>query len=237
MSNPIQEAIDKANAAAAQAAALQAQAAAMAVAAPAPATAVAVAPAPAPVKLTMETMSAGQMSVDQWIKVKEDGLKLGDKPGLIESMILGLDMTLDRGFRLKYAIKNGNPAQYAYSFDNATADGGGTWAAAIEKIQKLDPSKKCSPYRAVDLPFFVIEDVKKGDQVLAKIGDTLGHTTSTTNWANWEVFYKAVEAAGLMGQKVKVKVTAQPRTNTKGNTWGVLKFELLGLAPEDSEGE
>lgn len=192
------------------------------------------APAPAPVSLSMETMTVGSMSVDTWIKVKEDGLKIGEMAGLLESFEAVIDMTPGVGFVLKYGIKAGNPAQYAYTTDMANAIGGGTWPSAVARIQALDPSKPTAPYRCVDLPFTLISDVKKGDQVVGKAGDVVGYTTSTTNWKNWEEFYRDCSNQGLLNKKVKVKLTAQPRSNKAGNTWGVLKIEALSEYEEDA---
>lgn len=192
----------------------------------------AVAPA-APVALSMESMAQGSMSVDNWFKVKEDGLKIGDMAGLLDSVTAVIDMTAGSGFILKYGVKNGNPAQYAYTVDLANANGGGSWAAAMQRVQALDPSKPVAPYRCVDLPFELIEDVVVKTVTVAKAGDMIGYTTSTTNWKNWEEFYKDVSKAGLMGQKVVVNLTAQPRTNKAGNAWGVLKMELVGAHVED----
>jgi hypothetical protein len=239
MTNPVDAAI-----AAALAAAQNAQANPSAVV-PAGQTssAVSTAVAPAPVKLSMETMQAGQMSVDAWLKVKEDGLKIGDMPGLLPEIRVKLNMVDGQGFMLKYAIKAGNPAQYAYTYDRSTAVGGGTWPEAQARIRALEPAGKRPPseYRAVDLPFTLLEDVTVGKgkdaKVIAKAGDTLGYTTSTTNWANWEQFYKEVEKAKLIGQTVEVKLSAQARKNNAGNTWGVVAFELVGVAPDESDGE
>lgn len=193
-------------------------------------------PAVAPQVLSMESMAQGSMSVDAWFKVKEDGLKIGDMAGLLDEVEAVLNMTAGSGFVLKYAVKNGNPAQYAYTTDLATAFGGGTWAAAMQRIQALNPATPVAPYRCVDLPFKLINPVSKGGVVLAKAGDTIGYTTSTTNWKNWEDFYKECVKAGLLGKDVLVKLTAQARSNKAGNTWGVLKLELVGeYIPDENE--
>lgn len=222
MTDPVKEAM------------LRAQAAAAAAPTPSPAVipstelATPSGPATAPVALSMESMSQGSMSVDNWFKVKEDGLKIGDMAGLLESVKAVIDMTPGRGFVLKYGVKNGNPAQYAYTVDLANANGGGTWASAMARIQALNPSTPAAPYRCVDLPFRLLEDVLVKNVTVAKAGDMIGYTTSTTNWKNWETFYKEVDKAGLSGQEVEVKLTAQPRTNKAGNAWGVLAIELIG---------
>ncbi len=213
MSDPIQEALRLSQ---------QAQAATSTALAPVTATqGVAVVPQ----KLSMESMQAGGMTVDKWFKVNEDGIKIGDSALIVGDLLATIEMTEGSGFILKYAIKGGNPAQYAYTTDLATAAGGGSWEAAQARIRALAPA--AAPYRCVDLPFTLIGDVKDmKNAVVGKAGDLIGYTTSTTNWANWQAFYKEVADAGLMGQTVTVKLTSQKRTNKNNNVWGVLKLEL-----------
>ncbi len=220
MSDPIAEALARANAAAA--------------AAPLPGTQVAttqqgaVSTSVAPQKLSMETMAQGGMAVDKWFKVTEDGLKIGDSKLITNPahVMATIDMTEGSGFVLKFAIKGGNPAQYAYTTDMVNAVGGGSWEGAQARIRALEP--KANPYRAVDLPFTLVEEVKDmSGAVVGVPGDTVGYTTSTTNWANWQAFHKEVADAGLLGQRVTVKLTQQPRTNKNNNKWGVIAFELV----------
>lgn len=181
---------------------------------------------------SMETVGAGQMSVDQWLKVKEHGLLIGDGKTLHDSIKVTLDMTDRQGFMVKQGIKGGNPAQYAYTFDGAVANDGKPWDQAISRIRQLDA--KASPYPCVDLPFVVDEEVKdKAGAVEIEAGKRLGYTTSTTNWANWKLFYDEVKGKGLLGQKVAVELGVQARTNKNGNAWGVVTFKLLGLAATD----
>jgi hypothetical protein len=201
----------------------------------------AVAPKGAP--LSMETLMMGSMSVDGWLKPKEYGLAVGDNPALFTSAKVYLDMTDGSGFISKMAIKGGNPAQYAYTTDLVTAMGGGTWEAAQARIRALDP--KASPYRAVDLPFTVAVDIVAVPMgapagtpgiVLAKAGQKLGYTTSTTNWANWEAFYREVVQAGLVGKKVELTIGSQRRQNKNNNVWGVMTFALVGeVVAEETE--
>lgn len=225
MTNPIDEAIARSNAGAATAAA-----ALPAVVTPG-ATAVG-APAASPVKLTMAQMMAGGMTVDKWIKVNEDGIKIGDSKLIVGGFDATIDMTEGSGFILKHGIKGGNPAQYAYTTDLATAVTGGSWEAAMARIRALDP--KANPYRSVDLPFTLVGEVKDmAGAVVGKAGDTVGYTTSTTNWKNWETFFKAVAEAELLGQVVSVHLTAEAKTNKAGNNWGILKIELKSEAASE----
>lgn len=220
MSDPIQEAMKKAQ---------EAQAANPIPASTAVATTNggAVSTQMAPQKLTMETMAAGGMAVDKWLKVNENGLHIGESGLIANPVLCSIDMTEGSGFVLKFAIKGGNPAQYAYTTDLVNAVGGGSWEAAQARIRAVQPG--ASPYRAVDLPFTLEEDTKdiKGKEA-GKVGDLLGYTTSTTNWGNWQAFHKECAEAGLLGKRVLVKLSAQARSNKNGNTWGVVAFELIG---------
>ena len=184
--------------------------------------------------LSMETIGGGSLSVDAWVKVNEDGLKIGDS-ALISSLVVSMEMTDGRGFMVKKSIKAGKtPVQYFSTYDGVTAVSGGSWETAVARALAIDPTAR--EYRCVDLPFRLEEvavDIK-GKEV-AKPGTMLGYSTSTTNWANWEKFYKEVVAAGLMGQEVMVKLTAQERTNKSMQKWGVIVFELLGEVAEGGE--
>lgn len=187
--------------------------------------------------ISMESLMIGSMTVDGWIKPKEFGLLIGDKAEIIPKLKVMLDMTEGVGFIPKMAIKGGNPAQYAYTTNGATAIGGGSWPAAQERIRQLDP--KAAAYRAVDLPFTLLEDAMgfaPGNQTpveLAKAGQRLGYTTSTTNWANWETFYRECLNKGLKDKRVELFIGAQKRTNKNNNVWGVMTFELIGEVVSD----
>lgn len=192
------------------------------------------APVPAS-KLTMASMPGSSMSVDMWIKVKEDGLKLGDNPGLIESLLVSIDMTDGRGFTPKLGIKagTGGSTTYFYTTDGVNAIGGGSWANAVQKAVHIQSNAR--EYRCVDLPFRLEEDWAPKGKPPVKAGTSLGYTTSTTNWGNWEKFYQEVAAANLLGQRVSVRIGSEPRTNKNGNNWGVMTFELLGLLDEEGD--
>lgn len=226
--DPIQAAI----AAAKAAAEATMQAAGGTAVVPAGSTAVAPAAPVAPGKpLTMSDLAAGSINVDKWIKVKEFGILIGDNATLLESIQCTIDMTEGVGFVPKKSIKAGNPAQYFSTIDGVTCTSGGSWDAACEKARSLQPTAR--EYRCVDLPFTLDENAVDGKgNVVAEAGTRLGHTTATTNWANWEGFYREVSAAGLLGTTVLVKVGFQARSNKNGNRWGVLTFELLGEAGE-----
>ncbi len=189
-------------------------------------------------KLTMDDVTGSTMAVDLWLKPKEQGLLVGDVPDLFQDLPVVIDM---KAFIVKYGIKNGNPAQYAYTTDQATCVTGGSWDSACLRIRALEPAKATAPYRCVDIPMLVpldfaidtIVDKAVVPKVLVKAGAMLGYTTSTTNWPAWEKFYKAVCDAGWKEDQVLVHVGSEPRINKNGNKWGTMTFKLIGLAANE----
>jgi len=187
-------------------------------------------------KMSMDQLMAGGMTVDIWVKCKEFGLVVGQTQELVSSFKVYIDMTDGVGFSCKQSIKAGNPAQYWSTYDGAMSDKGIPWNEAIQKAVALDA--KARPYRSVDVPMVLMEDVKspKGTE-LAKAGQRLGYSTSTTNWAAWESFYKAVVSAGLVGKCVEVEVSFEAKTNKNNNTWGIMTWKLLGEMVQDEGGD
>jgi hypothetical protein len=227
MSDPIAEAIAKAQAAAGN---LAQSTPAATVAAAGGAVAVA-APTGGPValpgkKLSMDELMTGAMNVDIWAKVKEFGLLVGGEE-LITEFQGYIDMSEGIGFAPKMSIKAGNPAQYWSTYDGVQSDKGIPWNEAVAKAAAIDNKQK--PYRSVDIPIVLTQDLKSPKGVLlAKEGTRVGYATSTTNWREWQDFYQKVVQEGLLGARVLVKVTSKRMTNKAGNAWGVMCFESLG---------
>ncbi|MEN7527932.1 hypothetical protein [Cupriavidus sp. DL-D2] len=192
-------------------------------------------PAAPATPMTMESLMSGSINVDIWLKVKEFGLLVGDKSDLVSEIKAIIDMTEGTGFVVKKSIKAGNPVQYWSTYDGVGCDKGGSWTDAIAKARQIDP--KAGEYRSVDVPMVLTEDVKnaKGDVVLAEAGKTAGYSTSTTNWREWETFYKSVVMAGLLGKRVEVVVGFKPMSNKNNNKWGVMTWTLVGEVGQGGE--
>ena len=217
----ITDALNKASAAAAEVAAGPATAGL-------PATTNGGLPAPGR-KLSMSDMQ-GSLSVDKWIKVKEFGLMIGDVDKLVTKPVrVEFDATEGIGFIPKFAIKYGNPAVYKNSLDGVTTVGGGRWADTVATAQATDP--RAQPYRSVDLPFNVTEDIVVDGTVVIEKGKKIGNSTSTTNWREFEQFWREIEVKGLVGKKVLIDLSYRKMTNKNGNVWGILTFALIGEVP------
>lgn len=194
------------------------------------------APVVAGPKLSMDTIGAGGMSVDVWIKPTEHGLLFGDNKTICHKVRVSLDMVDGRGFMPKMGIKGGNPAQYRYSYDGVTCAQGGSWEAGQNAMRQLDP--KAREYRCVDLPFRIEGDHNSAavgpdgksivHTLIAKDGMMAGYSTSTTNWSAWQKFYDECKDKGLLGRRVLLEIDAEYRTNKNGNVWGTMTFHLIG---------
>lgn len=186
----------------------------------------------------LDDLDNGGMSVDGYWKVKAEGLKVDDKPGLIETAVVTIKMN---EVQVCQAVKYGNPAQYEKTYDGVRTAKGGDWAAACARAKQADPSNRSDPYVSADIPMTVYEDVKDSKSTLvAEKGKRLGYGLSTTNLANFRDFKKEVEAKGLMNETLIVVIGAQRRTNKAGNEWGVMTFTLVGAVPSaeaDESGE
>lgn len=208
------------------------------VAAPAPAPAPAplpatqltpVTPAPMPMAMTpsngsaftMDDLMSSSMSVDKYLKVKYQQTFIGDDAvnGDMYVVIVKSEVVP------KLSIKGGNPVQYRSTIDGKTCLEGGTWMEAVTNVQKL--SKDARPYNCADIPMHVAKDVLSfTGNVIASVGDVLGHTTSTTNWRNWREFYNSTPKDQ---DKVFAKVSRVDRKKNS-NQWGLVKFEYI---PDD----
>ena len=184
---------------------------------------------------SLESMLAsGGLDVDLWLKVSEDGLKIENKDGkkaLFETVKVRIDLS---DVRASKAIKYGNPVTYNKSYDGIVANDGITsWAEVVAIALRASPPGQ--PYDSADIAARTLEAVMdpKGN-VVAEAGTTLGYSLSTTNRAAFTAFLKDVRAAGLDVNTsiVEVELGYMPKTNPKGNKWGIVTFKFLGEAEE-----
>jgi hypothetical protein len=177
---------------------------------------------------SLDDISTGSMNVDEYLKVKEFGLLIGNSTKLIQSITVEIDMT---EVAVCEVCKAGNPAQYVKTFNGVDCTTGGTWPAAVERMQRIDP--KARPYKSADIPMTLVDNaVAVDNSVILEAGKRIGHSLSTTNRGNFQTLLKEIADAGQTNGVVQVKITAEPKSNKNGNTWGVLAFQLLEEAGE-----
>jgi len=177
-------------------------------------------------KPSMATVSASTGVIPRstpFLKVNEDGIKIGKDKTYHQGFKAKIDMTEDQGFQVKMTLRFGSPAQYISTYDGSIADKGGSWPDAIRKARMANPN--CEPYHSVDVVLTLTEEVKLKDEVLP-VGYKIGWNSSKTNFSDWSDFYAAVAKAGGIGAEVDAQIGFR-EINHNGNTWGVLTFEAL----------
>lgn len=180
-----------------------------------------------PMQMSMENFMAMGLAVDVWVKPDYTGMTVGDDTTPVEFLDVEIDMAENVGFVLVMAIRYGaNPVKYNFTKDFVTDKDGQPWNNALMAAYSIDPS--VNPYRAVQIPMTVLAEAKnlKGT-VVAEAGSRMGYTTSVTGWSAWLDFYQQVVKAGLLNQRVAVRLTNVPKVKNN-NKWGIITFKLLG---------
>ncbi|HQT78606.1 MAG TPA: hypothetical protein PLD10_16250 [Rhodopila sp.] len=176
--------------------------------------------------LSMDDMAAGSITVDAWLGVKDVGFIVGPaKKIYLEPIKVQIDLV---AVAPCFAVKFGNPATYYKTYDHVTEARGGSWAEALAKASRVDPNAR--EYRSADIPMRLMETISIKNETIHEVGVTLGYSLSTTNWGAWEAFYKECLKSGFAGQTVNVELNFEPKTNAKGNRWGIITFKRIADA-------
>lgn len=178
-------------------------------------------------KPSLDSLSNSGMTVDDYLKVSEDGLKVvvDNKSTLFENLEVIIDM---KEVTPTEVIKYGNPAKYEKTFDGVVTTEGRKWTEAIETGARF----QATPYSSADIPFTTNEPIlKNGTTEIYPIGTRLGYSLSTTNREAFAKFLRDTNEQNLRHQKVKVRLGYEVK-KSKDYTWGIVTFELLGVAED-----
>lgn len=192
----------------------------------APAAAAPAAYAPPQAPKTLEDVAAeSSVNVDGYVKVKHEGIYLGDDKTAFEDLKVGI-----RGSEISLyaAVSFGNPAKYGRCYNGVTeAYTNKPWAQFVAEAMRMDGRCK-GAYDAADVPLYLMEDVisQRGDkkgQVIFKAGSVLGYTTSKSAMRELRTFIKSTVLP--LGKEELIVGTAKlkPLKNDQGE-WGVLDF-------------
>jgi hypothetical protein len=178
-------------------------------------------------------MMAGSFSVDAFMKVSEDGMKIGDKAGLITDPFQAV-IDLNDVFYY-FAVKYGNnPAVYEKTTNRASSLSGKPWGDVLRTASQVDGPKFKGEYRSADVPVVLLQDVRdiKGT-VVAETGMRIGKSLSTTEWREFEQLLRSAAKSGINADngQITVEIGFKARKNAS-NTWGVLTFTLVGEVAE-----
>ena len=101
--------------------------------------------------LGMSDLMSGGISVDHWLKVKDDGLIIGDnRTDKLDNIVVEIDMS---AVQVAYAVKYDQGKVYKKSYDGVTTVGGGSWADTVAMAARRPWSSQAlsSAPRASDL--------------------------------------------------------------------------------------
>lgn len=180
--------------------------------------------------LSAAEMMQGSFNVDAFIKVSEDGIKVGEKPGLItDPLRVAIDLSeVFYYFGVKYGDK---PVVYEKTTNRVNSLTGKPWNDVLAMGARVDGAKFKGEYRSGDVPMVLLADAKdiKGNLIEAA-GARLGKSLSTTEWKEWEALLRTVVKQGMSPETeaIEVEVGFKQRKNNSGQTWGVLTFKVLG---------
>lgn len=179
---------------------------------------------------SLDDMLTGGMTVENWLKVNENGLvvKVETDQALMDNLKVTIDMP---EVVATQAIKYGSPPTYHKTFDGVMcADGQTLWTDAIEEGARFGSR----PYPSADIPMTLAEDVvdRKG-KVIMTAGQRLGYSLSTTNRDAFTKFLRTVTEQDLREAVVVVNLGYEVKTNKAKQTWGIVTFDCEGeAAPE-----
>lgn len=180
--------------------------------------------------VSLQDMVTGSTAVDLYAKVSKTGIQLGENPKfLCDEFIAELNLADVVAF---YGVRfgAGSSTTYKRSLDRVTEQQTGrAWATIVAEAQQIDPKCK-GDYQGADIPLKLVDQVdggKNADPIEA--GKIVGYTTSITGFKPFQSFAQQMYKAGLGDVPLKVKVSHKYE-NRNGNEWGILLFELLGMA-------
>lgn len=169
--------------------------------------------------ISMDDALAGALVCDDWLKVSEHGLQIGNKKPVLDQVTVRLDMST---IRFTEVVKYGNPATYRKTSDRTMTHDGATWAQALSEARAVDP--KARPYPSADIDVELVDDIKLKDETV-EAGTVLGHSFSTTGFKALAKLVKRLKKDGHDTSSVTVEVTVgYIEQNSNGNTWGILDF-------------
>ena len=159
-------------------------------------------------------------SIDLWLKLTEDGVKIGDDPKLHESVTFLLDLTkVDRFYQVVY----GNPPTYVKSRDRVTDLTGRPWTDVLQMAAKIDPRAKDNMTATIvlELP----EDLEGKNGTLSA-GTEVGYTLPFMGTKEFSKMLKVLAAAGedIEAGTFFVDVTAAGAANAKGQKYAKIQF-------------
>lgn len=169
----------------------------------------------------------GGMDVDEYLKVKAEGFKIGDEMGLIEELEVEIDMSEVTPI-YSFRCELGGQTKFVKSYDGVTTSDGKSFQGEVDRLTRVG-EKPSGVYETIEIPMTLLNDVSDTKKKVTFDADTrIGYTPSITAAKPFRSFTRKLRQANpaLLQDVVKVKLTHEKRT--KGQyEWGIVNFELI----------
>lgn len=192
-----------------------------------PASAQTTAVAPAGAAPSMADFMNNTSAVDMWLKITEDGVKLGDDTKLHEELTFRVDFgAIDRFFQVVY----GNPPVYERSRDRVTNLAGQPWTTVLQNAARVQPGVQ--DFMTANLTFEVIDDIE-GKSSVVPAGTEIGYTLPFMGAKEFVRLCKklAQEGHNIETGVFNVTVTGKGQANAKGQKYSKIVF--VNAVPAD----
>ena len=177
-----------------------------------------------PHPLTVEDMLSASLTIDAWLKVSKFGLTIGEDTTVFDRILVDLHF---EDIQYCFAVRYGNPAIYAKTYDRVRDLLGRPWDDVCHNARLVDP--QAGEFPSADVPFIARQDLRdRTGEIIVHEGDVLGHSISVTGWRVFRRFLKDAERAGIdiRHGTVRLDLGSEPQKNDKGE-WGVLTCRVV----------
>lgn len=177
------------------------------------------------------------LDVDHWLKIAFGSTRLGDLivgvPALKVSIDLSEGVTYKMGIKVQPA---GGQVKYAYTEDGVYSTDNELWSRVVDDFQKMaSPGTKVKPYRTADLRFTLTEnvlgqmDASGQAPIIAKAGEVIGNTLSTTSWYAWQKVLNelAKTKRPVDSGVIELEIGREDTANNQKNNYAVFTYKLI----------
>jgi hypothetical protein len=173
------------------------------------------------------------ITVDEYVYPDKAGCKISkDMKGYLDDFEAIIDMSEVIAIS-SFSSELGGNTTFVKSYDGVTAQGGGNYQLELARLSRRAGSKNRGPTDTVEIPMELSVDVKDPKSTLTfDAGTLVGLTPSPTGVKEFNKLLKTlakIDPNLTVEGRVHVKCVNKERTNTNGNTWGVIAFELIAV--------
>lgn len=169
--------------------------------------------------------------VDEYVYPDKAGFKISkDMKGYLDDAEVIIDMSEVVPI-ISFSSELNGSSSFGKSYNGQTTPGGGNFQLECARLSRRPGSKNRGPFETVEIPMALAKAIKDPKSTLTfDEGCEVGLTPSPTGVKEFAKFLKGLaktDPALTTTGRLKVKIVNKFRSNSKGNEWGVIAFELI----------